>query len=321
MNNRRKLLYVLGACAVPVIAGAQHAKVGRIGVLNVARDAEAYDALRRGMSDLGYNEGKNIRYEPRDGEGKHERMQMLAAELVNQKVDVIVTIGSVATLAAQQATRTIPIVMTGVSDPIGSGFIASLSRPGANITGLTNVAAELGAKRLELLLAAMPKVSRAAILFNPDNVGRTLRQDLLAGSKKLDVRVLFFYAHDLEEIDRAFNAMARESAEALVVAADNVFTLHHQRIVAAAAKARLPTIYYHSRFVDAGGLMSYGINRQEQFRKAALHVHKILQGAKPSDLPVEQPTTFELVVNTKTAKSLGLAMPPEIMVRATRVIE
>ena len=321
MNKRRRLLSILGACAVPIVARSQQAKVWRVGVLNVARDAEAYDALRSGMRDLGYTEGKNVRYEPRDGEGKRERMQTLAAELVNQKVDVMFTIGSVATLAAQQATRTIPIVMTGVSDPVGSGFIASLSHPGANITGLTNVAAELGAKRLELLVTALPKVSRAAILFNPDNVGRTLRQDMVAGSKKLGVKILFFYAHDLEEIDRAFNAMARESAEALVVAADNVFTLHHQSIVAAAGKARLPTIYYHSRFVDAGGLMSYGINRQEQFRKAALHVHKILTGAKPSELPVEQPTTFELVINLKAAKALGLTMPPEVMVRATRVIE
>lgn len=321
MNKRRRLLSILGACAVPIVARSQQAKVWRVGVLNVARDAEAYDALRSGMRDLGYTEGKNVRYEPRDGEGKRERMQTLAAELVNQKVDVMFTIGSVATLAAQQATRTIPIVMTGVSDPVGSGFIASLSHPGANITGLTNVAAELGGKRLELLVTALPKVSRAAILFNPDNVGRTLRQDMVAGSKKLGVKILFFYAHDLEEIDRAFNAMARESAEALVVAADNVFTLHHQSIVAAAGKARLPTIYYHSRFVDAGGLMSYGINRQEQFRKAALHVHKILTGAKPSELPVEQPTTFELVINLKAAKALGLTMPPEVMVRATRVIE
>ncbi len=320
MNKRRKLLHALGACAlaVPVFARAQQQKVWRIGVLNIA---DEYDALRRGMREQGYSEGKNVHYERRHAEGRYERLPALASELVALKVDVIVVGGTVSTQAAQQATKSIPIVMVNVGDPIGRGFIASLARPGGNITGLTNFATELYAKRLELLLAALPGVSRVAALLNPDNHNPARHQDLLAAAKKLGVSLHSFDARNPEEIDRAFAAMSRERAEALIVGADNIFTLNNQRIVGAAAKARLPAIYHQSAFVDGGGLMSYGINRQESYRYAATHVHKILRGAKPSDLPVEQPTTLEFVINMKAAKALGIKIPPELMVRAERIIE
>ena len=320
MNNRRKLLHALGACTlfVPMLASAQQQKSWRIGVLNIV--GETYDALRQGMHELGYIEGKNVHYERRLAEGKYEHLPALAAELVTLRVDVIAVGGTVATRAAQQATRVIPIVMVNVGDPIGRGFIASLARPGGNITGLTNFATELYAKRLELLLAA-PRVSRVAALLNPDNPNRARQQDLLAAAKTLGVSLLSFDARNPEEIDRAFAAMSRERAEALIVGADNVFSGHRHRIVGAAAKARLPAIFSDSRYVDDGGLMSYGINQQEYFRKAAMHVHKILKGAKPAELPVEQPTTLELVINMKTAKALGIVFPQTILLRADRVIE
>jgi putative ABC transport system substrate-binding protein len=282
---------------------------------------ESYDALRQGIRELGYHEGKNLYYERRSSEGRYERLPALASELVALKVDVIVVTATVATRAAQQATQWIPIVMVGVGDPIGQGFIVSLARPGGNITGFTNLASELSAKRLELL-TTLSGVARVAYLHNPDNPpARTGRQNLLAAAKKLGVSILPFDARNPVEIDQAFTAMVRGRADALIVQNDPIFTGHRQQIVAAAEKARLPATYGHSGFVDSGGLMSYGVNLKEHYRYAATHVHKILKGAKPSDIPVEQPTTFEFVINMKTAKALGIKIPPELMVRAERIIE
>jgi putative ABC transport system substrate-binding protein len=314
----------LGILMTPVATRAQTVpQVWRIGVLGTpAPDAvaPATDGLRQGLRDLGYAEGHNLHFEYRWAGGKPHRLPALAAELVRLQVNVIVTGGEQAILAAKQATSTIPIVMGASNDPVGAGLVASLARPGVNVTGMTILSPELSRKRLELLKEVIPRVSRVAVLYNPDFPGTALdlRQTRDAA------RTLGLALHDVEvrrpaEFDAAF-VSARTRADALVPLADPFFTAHHARIVDLARQHRLPGIYNWKEYVAAGGLMSYGPSLRELYRHAATHVDKVLKGASPADLPVEQPTTFELVVNLTTAKTFGLTIPQSLVARADQVI-
>jgi putative ABC transport system substrate-binding protein len=309
----------------PVAEVQQAAKVPRIGYLGTSSASavpHVLDAFRQGLRELGYLEGQNIVIEYRWAEGRSERLPGLAAELVRLNVDVIVAPNTQAALAAKNATRTIPIVFAGVADPAGTGLIASVARPGGNVTGLSFLSPELGAKQLELLKEAVPKASRIAVLWNPGNPGLalTLRETEVA-AKALAVQLQIREARGPNEIDSAFSAMTRERPGALLVLGDAVFLLHRTRLADLATRSRLPAMYNFREFVDAGGLMAYAANLADLFRRAAAYVDKILKGAKPPDLPVEQPMKFELVVNLKTAKALGLTIPQSVLIRADHVIE
>ena len=315
--------------AAPLPAEAQQAaKVARIGYLSpsLASSPHLHDAFLQGLRDLGYVEGRNVVIEYRDAEGKLERVPALAAELVALKVDVIfVGGGTRVTLAAMQATKTIPIVFTGVGDPIESGLVTNLARPGGNATGLSSLGPELIGKRLELLKQAVPGVDRVAVLRLPGALGERTDKDMLTAAdvaaRSLGVRLQFVEARGPDEFARAFSDMSSARAGALTVLPSNRFLREHRRLVDLAAKNRLPAVYTSSEFVDAGGLMSYGANQRDLFRRAATYVDKILKGAKPGDLPVEQPTKFELVINLRTAKAAGVTIPPSLLLRADQVIE
>ena len=319
-----------GLLAAPLAEGTQEAnRIVRIGYL--AFDLAAANPLTRegffdGLRDVGYVEGRNLLVEYRDAEGKTERFPALAAELVARKPDVIVTGGgTLAALAAKQATTTLPIVFTAVGDPVAEGLVASLARPGGNITGLSVVSPELISKSLELLKQSLPGVSRVGLLFKPDAVPDRVAKDRLKAAhvtaRTLGVRLQVVEARGPEDFDRAFSEMTRARAGAVTVQATPVFDSARQRLVDLAAKKRLPAVYSYRPYVDAGGLMSYGPDLVDLFRRAATYVDKILKGAKPADLPVEQPTKFELVINLKTAKALGLTIPPSLLARANQVIE
>ena len=317
--------------AAPLATEAQQAaKVTRIGYLatSPATIPHLREAFRQGLRDLGYVEGRNLVIEYRDAEGKVERLPALAAELVALKVDVIFVGGSTrAALTAMQATKTIPIVFAGVGDPVTSGLVTSLAQPGGNVTGLSILAPALVGKRLELLTQALPGVSRVAVLSRPGALGERTDKDMLKGAevtgRALGVRLQFVEARGRgpEDFDRAFSDMTRARAGALAVLPSNMFTNERGRLVALAAKNRLPAVYTSREFVDAEGLMAYGANFADLFRRATTYVDKILKGTKPGDLPVEQPTKFELVINLKTAKALGLTIPPSLLQRADQVIE
>ena len=267
-------------------------------------------------------EGQNIAIESRWAEGKYDRYSALTADLVRLKVDVIVAVGGRATQDAQRATRTIPIVMSVVIDPLGSGLVVSLARPGGNVTGLTIMASDLVGKQLELLKEVVPKVSRVALLWNPANPGSAPQlREAEAAARALGVRLQTLEARDPQEIDSAFAAMTRERAGALVILADAILTNQRRQIAELAAKRRLPAVYGVSEYAEAGGLMFYGPSSLDLERRAATFVDKILKGAKPADLPVEQPNKFELVINLKTAKALGLTIPPSVLARADHVIQ
>ena len=267
-------------------------------------------------------EGQNIAIESRWAEGKYDRYSALAADLVRLKVDVIVTVGGRASQVAQQATRTIPIVMSVVIDPLGSGLVASLARPGGNVTGLTMMASDLIGKQLEVLKEVVPKVSRVALLWNPANPGSAPQlREAEAAARVLGVRLQTLEARAPQEIDSAFAAMTRERAGALVVLADAILLNQRRQIAELAAERRLPAVYGASEHAEAGGLMVYSANLLDLERRAATYVHKILKGAKPADLPVEQPTKFELVINMRAAKALGLTIPPSVLGRADQIIE
>ena len=320
---------VLGLLVAPLAADAQQAaKVPRIGYLatNLARNPHLPEAFRQGLRDLGYVEGRNVVIEYRDAEGKLERLPALAAELVALKVDVIVAAaGTPPALAAKQATRALPIVFIGAGEPVTSGLVTSLARPGGNVTGLSLLFPELVGKCLELLKQAVPGVSRVAVLWQPGAVSERTEKDILKGAevagRTLGVRLHFVEARGPADIDRAFSDMIRVRAGALTVLSTPMFSSERRRLLDLAAKNRLPTVYSFREYVDAGGLMSYGPNLADLFRRAATYVDKILKGRKPADLPIEQPTRFELVVNLKTAKALGLTIPPSILVRADQLIE
>jgi putative ABC transport system substrate-binding protein len=267
-------------------------------------------------------EGKNIVIEYRYTEGQFERLPELAAELVRLKVDLLVVTGAPAAHAAKKTTSTIPIVMTNAADPVGTGLVASLAHPGGNVTGLSDFTAGVVAKRLELLKEVVPKVSHVAVLLNPANPTNPLQLKLTqTAAPRLGVTLLSLEAKGPEDIDRAFTAMRKERAGALLVMGDPMLGTHRRRIVELAAKSRLPAIYASRPQVDAGGLISYGTNFADLYRRAATYVDKILKGTKPADLPVEQPMRFELVINLKTAKTLGLPIPPSVLLRADHVIQ
>jgi putative ABC transport system substrate-binding protein len=320
------ILFVIVLLAVAIMAEAQQTgKVPRIAYLTVAplsANVARVEAFRQGLRELGYVEGKNIVIEWRSGEGKLESEGELVAEAVRLKVDVIVTSGPTMTRAAKRATVTIPIVMTFDSDPVGSGFIASLARPGGNITGLSMLSPELSGKQLELLKEVIPRLSRVAILGNSNEPAnpKTLKEIELAAGE-LGVQVQPLDVLNPNNIETVFRAATKARADALVVLASPVLNDQRAKVTNLALKSRLPAIYFRQEFVDAGGLMSYGTSFTDLSRRASVYVDKIFKGIKPADLPVEQPTKFELVINLKTAKQIGLTIPPNVLARADRVIK
>ncbi len=312
--------------AAPLAAEAQSAgKVYRVGVLFAAPVSAVganVQAFRQGLRELGYVEGQNLTLELRGMTTAESRLDRLAADLVRSKTDVLVTWTTPATLAAKRATSTIPIVMVSVGDPVGAELVASLSRPGGNVTGITNVAVELTGKQLQLLTELRPGVARIAVLRNPTNPSTALAwRETQTAARSLGVELQLVDVRDPRELGAAFTAMGRERPPGLLVLADAMFLAERSRIAELAQKARLPTAFARSENVEAGGLISYGPKLTEQFRQAATYVDKILKGAKPADLPVEQPTKFELVINLKTAKALGLTIPPSLLLRADEVIQ
>ncbi len=316
----------LGVLVAPLPSKAEQAPaIPRIGMLRTGSPSdrpEQIEAFRKGLRDLGYVEEQNIAIEFRYAEGREDRLPDLVAELVRLKVDVIVASGAVAIRAAKQATTTIPIVMAEVGDPVRTGLVASLARPGGNITGSTILGAELGAKRLQLLKETVPKLSRVAFLWNPANPSNRLHfEDIQLGAKALGVALQSVEIRSPDGFDSAFTAITRERPNGLIVTADPLHQLHVGRIIEFAARRRLPAMYLLRENVEAGGLMSYGASLLDLYRRAATYVDKILRGAKPGDLPVEQPTKFELVINLKTAKALGLKIPQSVLSRADEVIQ
>jgi putative ABC transport system substrate-binding protein len=317
----------LSLLVVPRTAEAQQAtKVHRIGRLSSGSPTEpnpALEAFRQGLRELGYSEGQNIVIECRYAEGRDDRLADLAAELVRLKMDVIVAGGSPAIRAAQHATHTIPIVMAAPPDAVAEGFVASLARPGGNITGLSWLGAELPGKRLELLKETVPQLSRLAVLANPANPAHEpLMHNVTGAARALGLQLQVIELRRPEELDTAFAAMAREGADALLVLEEPLLLTGLGRQIAdLAATHRLPAMYNWKMSVDAGGLMSYGPSLPDIHRHAAVYVDKMLKGAKPADLPVEQPTKFELVINLKAAKALGLTIPPSILFQADEVIQ
>ena len=311
--------------ASPLPARAQPAgKVYRIGFLGnstAALEANLVGPFREGLRDLGYVEGRNVRIEYRWAEGKYERFPELVAELVALKVDVMVTAGTPAALAVKRATVTIPLVMVAVGDPVGTGLVASLARPGGSMTGLTSIAPDLEGKRLELLREAVPKLSRVSVIWNPTNPFHvTAERQARSAAQTLHMTVHSVGVRTAQELDPAFDAIVRERPGAFIVLADRVFLHNRSRIVAFAARQRLPGVYAYRELVEAGGLMSFGPNYADMHRRAATFVDKILKGAKPADLPVEQPTKFELLINLKTAKALGVDIPHSLLLRADEII-
>jgi putative ABC transport system substrate-binding protein len=312
------------ALAAPLASFAQaQPKVWRIGFLaSDSSSTRVYDGFQQGMRELGYFEGKNCVIRRRFADGKYERLPSLAAELVQLNVDVIVAGTSLSVQAAHQATATIPIVMVAVPDPVGEGFATSLSRPGGNITGLSSIVTELSIKHLELLRTAVPKLSRVAVLINPLNPSDSLILEQIHGpAYARGVKLFPVEASSASQIEAGFGAMTRERTEALIVAADSYFDVQRDQITTLAVKNRLPTIFSSRELTEAGGLMSYGQDLAEHYRRAATYVDKILKGAKPGDLPIEQPTVLELVINRRIAKALGLTIPQELILRADKVIE
>jgi len=300
-------------------------KVPRIGVLHPSNSTSAsqnVEAFRRGLREHGYVEGQNIVVERRFGEAKPERIAEFAAELVRLKVDVIVTTTDVAIAAVKRQTQTIPIVMVYSADPVGTGFVASLAHPGGNVTGLSTMSPELNVKRLELLKEAVPGLSRVAIMWSPDVRGNLLEyKETEEAARSLRLQLQSVEVSHADDFERAFSALTTGRAEALIVVPFPVSFLNRGQIASLAQKYRLPTLYGQREFADAGGLMAYGPNNADAWRRSATFVDKILKGAKPGELPIEQPTKFELIINVNTAKALGLTLPPSLLRRADEVIQ
>jgi putative tryptophan/tyrosine transport system substrate-binding protein len=319
--KRREFITLLGtaAAAWPLAASAQQRPTPRIGIID---QSPIWDHFRRGLSELGYVDGRDIVIEYRSAQGQPDQLAAVASELAGLSVDVIVTSGSAATHAAQQATRTIPIVMIAIGDPIRAGFVQSLARPGGNITGNTILGTEMAAKRVQLLKEFVPGVSRVGFLWNPNNASHlAYLEEWRAVAPKLGVEPLLVELGRSDQLETAFAAMMRERPDALSVTADPFHLSQIGWIVDFVAKNRLPAIYVVKENVVAGGLMSYGPSLPDLYRRAAGYVHKILQGTQPTDLPVEQPVRFELAVNMKTANALGLTVPDALLARADEVIE
>ena len=326
-SQRRRILLRAMLCSVavpaPLASLAQQPKVWRIGFLaSDSSSTRVYDGFQQGMRELGYIQGRNCSIEWRFADGRYERLPSLAAALVRSNVDVIVAGTALSVQAAHQATATIPIIMVAVPDPIGEGFATSLSRPGGNITGLTNIVTEISVKHLELLRIAVPKLARVAVLINPHNPSDSLILEQIQGAAfSIGVKVFPAEASTAKQIEAGFAAMIRERTQALIVAADSYFDVQSGQIAKLAVENRLPAISSNREMTEAGGLMSYGQDLGEHYRRAATYVDKILKGAKPGDLPIEQPTVLGLVINKTTAKALGLAIPQELVLRADKVIE
>jgi putative ABC transport system substrate-binding protein len=317
------LCAMLFALCVPAQAQQpkKNVRIGFLGATSPTVEAARIEAFRKGLRELGYVEGNNIAIEWRWAEGKAARLPGLAAELVRLNMDVIVTGGSTSTGAAKEVTTTIPIVAAQVNDPVGSGVVASLARPGGNITGLATLVPEISGKRLEMLKEVIPKLSRVVVFGDstaPGNAQQLREVELTTGALK--VKLQFLDVLDANDIEAAFRAASKGHAEGVMVLSASVFVSRRTQVLDLAQKSRLPAIYYRPNFVEAGGLMSYGVNDTDLYRRAATYVDKILKGAKPADLPVEQPTKFELVINLKAAKQIGLTIPPNVLARADRVI-
>jgi putative ABC transport system substrate-binding protein len=324
--SRKIFFWLLTTLLLPTVSARaqQPAKVPRIGYLSgssISVLAARIEAFRLGLRELGYVEGKNIVIEWRSAEGNPGLLSELAAELVRLKVDVIVSPGPTVTRVVKEATSTVPIVMASDTDPVGSGFIASLARPGGNITGLASLAPEVGGKQLELLKEISPKISRVAVIGNSANPGdaQALRETVLAAGS-FEVYLRYLDILDPKDIETAFRAAAKGRADALMVLGNPILNAYRKQIVDLAVKQRLPATYTRPEFIEAGGLMYYGTSYNDLYRRAATYVDKILKGTKPADLPVEQPKKFEFIVNLKAAKQIGLTIPPNVLARADRVI-
>jgi ABC-type uncharacterized transport system substrate-binding protein len=320
------ILVVVILLAVAVIAEAQQAgKVYRIGALRIGSvsSAPTIEAFRQGLRDLGYIEGKNIIIEYRYAEGKLDRLPELAAELVRLKIDVILAAGTQTTTAAKQATSTIPIVAAGAGDLVGTGLVASLARPGSNVTGSTRMSTDLSGKRLELLKEVMPKASRVAVVWHPFPGSQDEKevQETEIAARALKIRMQNVPVRVADELQRAYATMEKERADALIILGGAFTSVHRRQLLDLAAKNRLPSMCEESQWANDGCVMSYGPDLPYLYRRAAYFVDKILKGAKPADLPVEQPTKFELVINLKTAKQIVLTIPPNVLARADRVIK
>ena len=319
------LLTILLLTGFPAQA-QQPKKVPRIGYLvdsspSSTREVGQVEAFRQGLRELGYVEGQNIAIEYRYAEGVEERLPNLAADLVQLSVDVIFVTGTTGTQAAKRATKTIPIVMTSVTDPVGTGLVASLAHPGGNVTGLSNFS-ELGGKQLELLKEAFPRVARVAVIWDPANAANArLLAEMKVTADGLRTVLQFLEVRSSDDFDLAFSAIKKGDARALIVLRNVITYTHPKRIVDFAVKSKLPAMYPDRVLVDAGGLMSYGPNFLDMIHRAATYVDKILKGAKPADLPVEQPTKFEFIINMKAAKQIGLTIPPNVLARADKIIK
>ena len=325
--DRRAFVAGLGVLlAAPSAVDAQQAgRVALIGFLeagSLSANSHLRRAFRERLRELGHIEGQSVRFEARGADGKIEGLADLAKELVRLKAEALVTAGTEAAVAAKQVTSTIPIVTAIVSDPVGLGLIASLARPGGNVTGVADLDVEQSGKRLELLKTVVPGLSRVALLWKKGHPKETESlREAEAAAKSLGLRIHLAGVRDANDLPRAFASMMAERAGALMVVADTIFSSHRAQILDFSAKSRLPAIFWRREFVDAGGLLSYGASYLDQYRRAAVFVDKILKGAKPADLPIEQPSTFELIINLKTAKALGLTIPPSLLLRADQVIE
>jgi putative tryptophan/tyrosine transport system substrate-binding protein len=323
------ILLVAVQLAVAVIAEAQQAKkvhrIGYLSALDPATDSPRADGIRLALRELGYIEGQNIAIEYRFAEGRPDRVPELAAELVRLKVDIIVVSGGRLHIqAVKDATKTIPIVMIGVGlDPVKAGFVESLARPGGNVTGLTNLTGELGGKRLELLKEAVPKIARVAVLYDPTNSNSVLAVNEVfpAVARALRLTIQPWEVRAADDFEKLFAAVSKQRPDGLYVGLGSLLRVNQKRIVGFALKSRLPSVYSRREDIEAGGLMSYGADVADSYRRVAYYVDKILKGAKPADLPVEQPTKFELVINLKTAKQIGLTIPQKVLARADKVIK
>jgi ABC-type uncharacterized transport system substrate-binding protein len=301
--------------------GQQTGKIFRIGLLSPTVGS-GFEPLWQGLRELGYSEGKNLTVESRFAQGNLDKLLPFAAELVQHKVDVIVALGGPSVQAAKKATDSIPIVMTNAGDPVDQGFVASLARPGGNITGLSSLTHDLAGKRLELLKETVPKLSRVAVLWHPDAIGSTLNwKETQLAARELGLQIQSLEVSSREDIDGAFRTASEKRAQALVTLRSPIIAIERKRIAELAIKKRLPAMYDDRAYVEAGGLMSYGTNQADLYRRAATYVDKILKGAKPGDLPVEQPKKFEFIINLKTAKQIGLTIPPNVLARADKVIK
>jgi putative ABC transport system substrate-binding protein len=326
MMDRRAFIGSMasGLLAAPLAAKAQQGKVWRIGFVEAGSASVNHhflDAFRQGLRELGYLEGQQIVIEERWAEGRNDLFPGLLAELIRLNVDVIVVSSNAGALAAKDATLTIPIIFVAIGDPVGLGLALSLGRPGGNLTGLSTLSEEYSAKWVELLKEVVPKTSRLALLWNPKTMLTARAKEVQDRARAQRVKLESFEVRGPDEFDSAFVAMTKERVDGLIVLADPLTVRHRTRIVELAAKNRLPTIYQFAEFVRVGGLMAYGTSVPDVFRRAATYVDKIFRGARPADLPVEQPTKFELVINLKTAKALGLTIPQSLLQRADQVIE